>query len=194
MTAILEEITSATSSTEIRDLVLAAQNGDRTAFGELFKRFESSVFAVCLRRLEDFAEAEELCQDVFIQALNKLDQLRKPECIGGWLRSIAERMAINRAVRRRAVTLVEAESLNETCVETETPLDTVLTRERHSHLRAGLARLGDLDRATLVAFYVLGNSLNEMSKAFNAPIGTIKRRLHVARKRLAEEVDGANCV
>jgi RNA polymerase sigma-70 factor (ECF subfamily) len=194
MTTILDEITLETSTTEIRELVLAAQTGDRAAFGELFERFESQVFAVCLRRLGDFMEAEELCQDVFIQALNKLDQLREPECIGGWLRSIASRMAINRAVRRRAVTLVEFDSLNETCVETATPLDAVLTRERHSHLRAGLEKLGDLDRATLVAFYVQGQSLIEMSDAFKAPIGTIKRRLHVARKRLAEEVDAANCV
>jgi RNA polymerase sigma-70 factor (ECF subfamily) len=46
-----------------------------------------------------------------------------------------------------------------------------------------------LDRSTLVAFYVDGRSLNEMSDDFAAPIGTIKRRLHVARKRLAKEVE-----
>jgi RNA polymerase sigma-70 factor (ECF subfamily) len=40
-----------------------------------------------------------------------------------------------------------------------------------------------------VAFYVKGRSLNEMSNEFEAPIGTIKRRLHVARKRLAKEVE-----
>ena len=44
------------------------------------------------------------------------------------------------------------------------------------------------DRDTLVAFYVRGESLNEMSDSFAAPLGTIKRRLHVARKRLADEV------
>ena len=42
---------------------------------------------------------------------------------------------------------------------------------------------------TLVAFYVKGQSLLEMSDEFNAPLGTIKRRLHVARKRLAKEVE-----
>jgi RNA polymerase sigma-70 factor (ECF subfamily) len=44
-----------------------------------------------------------------------------------------------------------------------------------------------LDRDTLVAFYIDGQSLIEMSNRFAAPIGTIKRRLHTARKRLAQE-------
>ena len=46
-----------------------------------------------------------------------------------------------------------------------------------------------VDRSTLVAFYLEGQSLIEMSDEFSAPIGTIKRRLHVARKRLAKELE-----
>ncbi len=46
-----------------------------------------------------------------------------------------------------------------------------------------------MDRDTLVAFYVRGQSLIEMSHHFDAPVGTIKRRLHVARKRLAKEIE-----
>ena len=45
-----------------------------------------------------------------------------------------------------------------------------------------------MDRETLEAFYVRGHSLLEMSDEFDAPVGTIKRRLHVARKRLAQEM------
>jgi RNA polymerase sigma-70 factor (ECF subfamily) len=47
-----------------------------------------------------------------------------------------------------------------------------------------------MDRATLEAFYVHGHSLVEMSAQFDAPLGTIKRRLHVARKRLAKRMEG----
>ena len=56
-------------------------------------------------------------------------------------------------------------------------------------VQAGLSKLRELDRETLEAFYVRGQSLIEMSDEFDAPLGTIKRRLHVARKRLAEEVE-----
>ncbi len=75
-----------------------------------------------------------------------------------------------------------------TCIEAETPLTAALASERRSQVRAGLGRLGELDRETLVAFYVEGQSLVEMSQGFRSPVGTIKRRLHVARKRLAKEL------
>lgn len=177
----------------VAELVLAAQGGDRAAFGELFERFERHVFTVALRRLGNYAEAQELVQDVFIQAMQKLDQLRQPEAFGGWLRMIATRMAINRSVRRGPFTATEPETMAATCVEDTTPLELVLSGERESQVRAGLSRLRELDRDTLVAFYVKGRSLLEMSDDFNAPLGTIKRRLHVARQRLAEEVDEAVC-
>jgi len=70
----------------------------------------------------------------------------------------------------------------------ETPLAAAITGERRARVQDGLNRLRDLDGATLIAFYVDGQSLAEMSDEFQAPLGTIKRRLHVARKRLAKEV------
>lgn len=171
------------------ELVLAAQRGDRAAFGELFVRFEQHVLNVAERRLGNRAEAEELAQDVFVQALQKVAQLREPECFGGWLRQITVRMAINRAVRRGPVTTAEPETLEATCVETRDPVSQAMGNESTAQLRAGLSRLRELDRQTLEAFYVQGRSLLEMSDQFDAPLGTIKRRLHVARKRLAKEVE-----
>lgn len=176
------------TKTLVAELVLAAQDGDRLAFGQLVERYQRSVYSTALRRLGNHAEAQELVQEVFVQALRKLPQLREPAAFGGWLRSITTRMAINRVTRGGRVMAAEPELLEATCVETETPLDRVLTHERNRQVRAGLGRLGALDRATLVAFYVKGQTLVEMSDAFDSPVGTIKRRLHVARKRLAKEL------
>jgi len=178
-----------TDQTQLISLVRAAQQGDRVAFGELFERFQRHVLSIAMRRLGDFAEAQELCQDVFIQALEKLTQLREPQCFGGWLRSITHRMAINRIVRRGPDIPTEPELLEATTTESTTPLTEVLAIERRSQVHAGLSRLRELDRETLVAFYMDGQSLLEMSDKFDAPLGTIKRRLHVARKRLAKEVE-----
>jgi RNA polymerase sigma-70 factor, ECF subfamily len=121
--------------------------------------------------------------------MQKISQLREPEAFGSWLQAVANRMAINRAVRRRPAIATEPETLAATCVDAETPLTVALARERQSQVRAGLGRLGELDRDTLVAFYVHGQSLVEMSEGFRSPVGTIKRRLHVARKRLAKELE-----
>jgi len=183
-----------TDKTELISLVRAAQAGDRAAFGRLFERFERHVMAIALRRLNDFGEAQELCQDVFIQAMKKVGQLREPEAFAGWLRAITNRMAINRLVRQRTDFALESEVLEATCVETRTPLADVLTHERARHVQSGLRQLGRMDRETLEAFYVDGQSLVEMSDRFDAPVGTIKRRLHVARKRLARHVEAVAAV
>ncbi|HEX4000250.1 MAG TPA: sigma-70 family RNA polymerase sigma factor [Pirellulales bacterium] len=179
---------SSAEETPLVATVRRAQAGDREALGELMERYERAVYAIALRRLNNHAEAQELCQEVFVQALEKLAQLREPAAFGGWLRSIANRMAINRAIRRGPRLSAEPESLEASCVEHRTPLGNVLASEAESQVRAGLDRLGALDRQTLVAFYMNGRSLVQMSDDFASPVGTIKRRLHVARKRLAQEL------
>ncbi len=170
-------------------LVEEAQQGDRVAFGQLVERYERSVYATAMRRLGNEAEAQELVQEVFVQALRKIDQLRDPLRFGGWLRSITQRMAINRAARSRPVISADPEVLEATCVESNTPMNLAIQAERRTQVHAGLRRLRELDRDTLLAFYVEGQSLIEMSDAFDSPVGTIKRRLHVARKRLAKELE-----
>jgi RNA polymerase sigma-70 factor, ECF subfamily len=169
--------------------VTAAQRGDREALEALFKRFQRSVYATALRRLGNHAEVQELCQEVFIQAMRKIGQLENPLCFGGWLKAIANRMAINRAVRARPMVSAASERFEAPCAEHETPLGGVLARERYDQVHLGLNRLPNLDRDTLVAFYFRGQSLVQMSNEFHTPIGTIKRRLHVARKRLAKELE-----
>ncbi len=175
-------------SVELVELVVTAQAGDRDAFGELFTRFQAQIFAIALRRLGDYGDAMELTQDIFVKAMTKLDQLRAPECFAGWLCSIARRMAINRIVRRSPALAIEQESLDAHCVEQKTPLCHALDRERDAKVRRGLDQLGSLDRDTLSAFYMRGHSLRDLSEQFDAPIGTIKRRLHTARKRLSAEL------
>lgn len=173
----------------VAELVSAAQAGDRESFGELAKRFEGAVYGVAMRRLRNHAEAQELVQEVFVKALQKLDQLEEAEAFPGWLRAIAHRMAINRAVRRGPVISTEPEALNANAARGLSPLDDALKSEQHEQVHAGLDRLGELDRLTLQAFYLEGQSLHEMSDQFHSPVGTIKRRLHVARKRLAKELE-----
>jgi RNA polymerase sigma-70 factor (ECF subfamily) len=173
----------------LRGQVCAAQRGDREAFGQLIHRFERTVCATARRRLDNQAEIQELCQEVFIQAFRKIGQLQDPLCFGGWLKAITHRMAINRAVRSKPCTPASPERMESQCVVHETPLGAVLARERCAQVRVGLDRLAATDRETLVAFYFQGQSLVEMSREFHSPVGTIKRRLHVARKRLAKELE-----
>jgi RNA polymerase sigma-70 factor, ECF subfamily len=175
-------------------LVEAAQLGDREAQSALYERYHGSAIALAYRQLGNWDEAEELVQDVFIHAFDRLEQLRIPEAFGGWLRQIVRRMAINQLTRRRSAIAVESEVLDAICTCTNTPLDGVLDAERCQQVRNGLDQLGEVDRQTLEAFYISGQSLIEMAQHFDAPIGTIKRRLHVARKRLAQNMESFQAI
>jgi RNA polymerase sigma-70 factor, ECF subfamily len=174
---------------EITRIVERARAGDRSAYGELVERFQPTVYALALSRLRNPTEAQELVQEVFIHAMTKLGQLRDPHCFAGWLRQITERMAINRLTRRGPVRGADPVILDNVQAAGVTPLDDLIRNEQKAKLWAGLERLKETDRATLVAFYIRGHSLKQMSREFETPIGTIKRRLHVARNRLRRHLD-----
>lgn len=172
-------------------LVQRAQEGDREAFGELVEQFQRTVHAICLRRLGNPSEALELTQEVFLHVLRRLDQLREPERFAGWLRQVAVRMAINRATRRSAPPSVETSVLEGAGEQREAPLDELISRERAHRLWEALDRLKPIDREALVAFYIHGQSLIEIAEQLAVPIGTVKRRLHTARKRLKAELQAS---
>ena len=172
-------------------LVERARTGDRLAYGELVERFQPAVYALSLSRLRNANEAQELTQEVFIHAMTKLEQLRDAHCFLGWLRQITVRMAINRLTRGGPLHRVEPEVLENAEAAGAGPLDEMVRAEQRAELWKGLQRLKSVDRATLVAFYIRGQSLKQMSRAFETPVGTIKRRLHVARNRLKKQMERA---
>lgn len=177
------------STTEITQLVELAQLGDRQAFGQLVEKFQSTVYAVALARLRNAAEAQELTQEVFLHAMKKMAQLRDLNCFAGWLRQITVRMAINRLTRRGPMPKGESEILDNAEAVGTDPLESMIRNEQAAELYKGLEMLKPVDRATLLAFYIRGRSLKQMSREFETPIGTIKRRLHVARNRLKEVLE-----
>jgi RNA polymerase sigma-70 factor (ECF subfamily) len=100
-------------------------------------------------------------------------------------------MAINRLTRRGPVLGVEPDVLEQAEGHDRGPLDAMVREEQKAELYRGLDDLKPMDRDTLVAFYLRGRSLKQMSSEFETPIGTIKRRLHVARLRLKRQMERA---
>jgi len=81
-------------------LVRAAQEGDRAAFGALYEQYGRLIHGILLAHVSYF-EAEDLLQDVFIKALERLPALREPAAFCGWLIAIARRMATDHVRTRR---------------------------------------------------------------------------------------------
>ena len=166
-----------------------AQLGDRQAFGELVERFQPTVYAIALARLRNPTEAQELAQEVFVHGMRKLPQLRDVAVLrrlaaadhGAHGHQPADPQGPAAEGRRRGA--------GECRGGRASPLEELVRTEQAAELYRGLDRLKPVDRATLVAFYLRGRSLKQMSREFETPVGTIKRRLHVARNRLKKVLE-----
>ena len=78
-----------------RDLALRARRGDAEAFGELVRRYQTSVFNVCYRLLGERREAEDLAQEAFIRAYERLDTFDADLPFGPWMRRVAANLCLN---------------------------------------------------------------------------------------------------
>src|SRR3972149_12273455 len=78
-----------------RDLILRARRGEADAFGELVTRYQTSVFNVCYRMLYERGEAEDLAQETFIRAHERLDSFDVERPFGPWIRRVAANLCLN---------------------------------------------------------------------------------------------------
>lgn len=175
---------------EVEVLIGRAQGGDRQAFDELVRRFEGSVFAGALTKMRNPQAAQELTHEVFVHAWRKLGQLRNPRSFSGWLRQITARMAINRLSKAVREFGAESEVLDSIEGAHVGPLDQMERNESRREVQDALRRLKPLDREALEAHYLRGQALEAIAEELEVPLGTVKRRLHVARKRLKALLEG----
>ncbi len=192
MATVLEnvnELDFQSPQTSVVELVLDAQNGDRDALDTLIERYEGYVHGLTARYVDNFEDRAEICQEVLILLIKRLHQLQVPQAFSSWLRRITHRTAINYCRRRRLVWNVEPETLDSNVGRETDPAQRAEDREVCRLVHDGLDHLNPSDRSTLVAFYLDNRSLLQMADDFQAPVGTIKRRLHVARKRLAKQLE-----
>jgi len=86
-------------------LVRAAQAGDRAAFGEIYRQFSRMIHGILLAHVRP-GDAEDLMQDVFMRAMQRLPGLREAGAVGGWLASIARHAAIDHHRRVKPLELM----------------------------------------------------------------------------------------
>lgn len=127
-------------------LVAAARDGDRAAFGRLYDRFAPMVHGLLLARVPR-SEVDDLVQEVFLQAMRRLDSLRNPEAFGPWLAAIARNRA--RDLYRSAAPVVELPDDMAGAIHPEGEALSVL---------AAIRRLPEAYRETLVLRLVEGRS------------------------------------
>lgn len=150
------------------DLVRAAQAGDRDAYGQLYCRFARAVQAVLLARLPR-PLVDDLVQDVFLQAMTKLRELREPAAFGGWICTLARRRAADH-YRRSASEAPLAEPLaGESSPETAAEAAAAV---------AAIQALPEAYRETLALRLIAGMSGPEIAAATGLTPDSVRVNLH----------------
>jgi RNA polymerase sigma-70 factor (ECF subfamily) len=169
------------------DVTLAA-SGDRRAFERLYRAHVGQVFSLCLRMSADRALAEELTQDVFVRAWEKLGLFRGEAAFGTWL----HRLAVNVVLNRRRVDGVRKSRFAETEDEGDFG-DTLAARPTQPGDRMDLeAAIGTLPpgaRRVFVLHDIEGYTHEEIAEQLGITTGGSKAQLHRARMLLREALN-----
>jgi RNA polymerase sigma-70 factor (ECF subfamily) len=173
------------------DRVLAelSRGGDPAAFGELVRRYQTSVYNVCYRLLDERRAAQDLAQEAFIRAYERLRTYDVERPFGPWMRRVAANLCLNQLAR----TSPPSVSLDDERDEPRAPAgsDPAVAHEQSESaedLRAAIARLPPKDRAIIELRHFQEMTYDEIAALLKMPLSDVKSHLFRARKRLAEDL------
>jgi RNA polymerase sigma-70 factor, ECF subfamily len=167
-------------------LVAQALAGGPEAFGPIIVRYKDAVFGVALARLRNFHDAEDLTQTTFVEAFDRLQNLKDPERLGAWLRTITIHRCINYLKRRGRI--VDLEAVSEPVAESPSPDADFERKQLRERVMEAVGRLSRTQGETVMLHYISEYTVAEVAAIQEVPVGTIKRRLHEARKRLKQDM------
>jgi RNA polymerase sigma-70 factor (ECF subfamily) len=178
----------APESTVDTSLVLAAREGDRTAFGGLYSRYARMVHGILLARVPA-SDVDDLVQDVFLRALPRLCDLRDVARFGPWLAAITRNRANDYYRQTRAVAAV-TESLPED--EAELPASNTAPDAEAAMILAFVRSLPDTYRETLILRLVEGMTGPEIAARTGLTPGSVRVNLHRGMQQLREKLSQAS--
>jgi len=180
-----------------RQLVARAQRGDKQAFELLVEKYQRKLARLLSRFIRDPAEVEDVTQEAFIKAYRALPAFRGDSAFYTWLYRIGINTAKNylMAMRRRATTSTEVEAEDaegfeegEQLRDINTPESVLLSNEIARTVNATIEQLPEELRTAIQMREIEGMSYEDIAKAMDCPIGTVRSRIFRAREAIAEQL------
>jgi len=168
-----------------RDLILRARRGDAEAFGELVTRYQTGVFNVCYRILHERGEAEDLAQESFMRAYDRLNTFDIEREFGPWIRRVAANLCLNHLESQKVTAPLDEERDAD---ESQKPEAVTEVRERGEQIREALASLPPHYRLVVELRHYQEMSYDEIAAELRIPLSDVKSHLFRARKLLAEKL------
>lgn len=172
---------------EERELIERAREGDRAAMERLYRAHADRVYSVIRRLAGDDARAEDIAQDAWIRAFEKLHLFRGEASFGTWMYRLATNTALNQLRSSRRHRELEEEASREAPPRRSTGLDEAVINQRV--LSEALDALPPGYRQVLVLHDVEGLTHEEIGERLGVATGTSKSQLHKARARMRELIE-----
>lgn len=161
----------------------------KTAFTELVRKYQDMVFGLVYAILQDHFLAQDVTQESFIIAYNKLDTLIHPEAFPYWLQQIAKRESIKVLKKRKSIALATEATASQEA--RDTPPDEVYERkESKQQIHTALNNLPESQRIPVVLYYIDGYSQREIAEFLELKINTVKKRIQRGRESMQKDIMG----
>ena len=172
-------------ATEIEELpVDRARAGDAGAWDALFRRYQLPLYAYVIELVREEQTALDLVQETFINAVRHIASLRQNERFGSWLFGIAHQKCLQKWRRKSLIDPWKDEEIETVSDEGEGPDELLIKKEQEAAFMTLVATLPLPHRTALLLHYLEDFSLEEIAAITGANLGTVKSRLHYAKRSL----------
>ena len=164
----------------------AVRRGNVQAFSYLVEKYQKLVYTLALKLLKKPEEAEEMAQDTFIKAFQKLDSYEGKSKFSTWLYSITYNACISELRKRR----IEFKSLDDRQISDQDEQKMhdyyreTRKEDQEKYLNLALAKLPEDDQVLVTLYYYENQSMDEISQITGLTVSNIKVKIHRARKRM----------
>lgn len=179
----------------VPDQTLAIQtlDGQRQPYGELVTRHQKSVFNVCFRILGERRDAEDLAQETFLRAYQKLNTFDTERDFGPWVRKIAANLCLNHIQKIKKTNAdIPLDERIKTSGQQNDPEKQYLTKATEQHIREAILGLPPPHRVIIELRHYQDLSYKEISETLNLSLSDVKSYLFRARKALAANLSENN--
>ena len=174
--------------TEDGHIIGKCLNGELAAFGLLVDKYKSSVYALAYTKLRNFHDAEDITQEVFLKAYQKLSTLKRWDNFLAWLFSITVNSCkdfLKSSARRPDQDYIEDQS---TTLWNAPSIDVYRSESAAASIREAIDELPEIYRQTLTLYYLGGLNSTEIARFLGTSANTVNQRLMRARTKLKKEM------
>ena len=164
--------------------------GDTNAFAHLIDKYKNMAYTLAMKIVKNREDAEEVAQDSFLKAYQKLEGFKGQSKFSTWLYTIVYRSALTKVRKKKLETSdIDSYVIDNHKEDHDFPqLEAIKNGEQQKYVKKAIENLGEADALIITLFYLHDNSIEEIKEITDMSESNVKVRLFRARKKLYNEL------